>query len=109
MRKLSELSKKIIKEYKKNKKINILKIYQGKNAVDRIKKLFFGTDVKKGKKWAKKWNNYEKSQSIMIIYERKKTSHKVIGFKFVIGTIDSGSVLGEEHNYKKGLEIIKTF
>jgi hypothetical protein len=109
MRSKSELAKKIVNEYKKNPKIEILNINQGKKAVDCIKILFFGENVTHAAEWAKQWNSYEKSQSIMIIYESKKTKNAIIGFKFVIGTINSGSVLGEKHNYEKGMEIIDSF
>ncbi len=109
MRNRSELAEKIVNEYKGDPKINILEIYQGKKAVNCIKTLFFGENVTQATEWAKKWNSYEKSQSIMIIYESKKIKNTIIGFKFVIGTIDSGSVLGEKHKYEKGMEIIDSF
>ena len=107
---MTEISKHVIKQINKNKKINIIKIFKGKYALCNIKLLFFGKNTKKATKWAKYWNNYEKSKSILIVYERKKIKNKVIGFKFIIGSkIGSSSVLGEEHKYKEGLEILKKF
>ena len=49
-------------------------------------------------------DEYQKSRSALIVYERKKIKNKVIGFKLAIGTGDNVSVAGEEYNYEKGFK-----
>tara|TARA_Y100000768_G_C23823504_1_gene607739 strand:+ start:144 stop:479 length:336 start_codon:yes stop_codon:yes gene_type:complete len=104
---MSELARKVIEQSKKDKKIKIIKKIHGKNAVCCIKSLFFGENSSEARTWAQAWNNYEKSRSIMIVYERKKIKNKVIGFKFTIGSLATGSVLGQEHDYEKGLKVLE--
>jgi hypothetical protein len=107
MKTKSELANITYKDIASNKKAKILKVYKGKEAVQKIKNLFFGDDTKKASNWANNWNNYEKSQSIFIIYSYQKIKNKDIHFKFIIGDELDGSVLGERHTYKKGMEIMK--
>ena len=92
---------------KKDTKSKILELHRGKFAVQKIKSLFFGNDYKKASKWASKWNNYEKSQAIFIIYSYQYRVNKVIIFKFIIGDIKTGSALGERHTFLQGKEIMK--
>lgn len=106
MKTKSELANRIYKDIASDKKAKILKVYKGKDALQKIKNLFFGDDTKKASKWASKWNNYEKSQSLFIIYSYQKTKNKDIHFKFIIGDEADGSVLGERHSYKKGMDIM---
>lgn len=102
-----ELPNKIYKDILSDKKAKIFKIYKGRDALQKIKKLFFGDDIKEASKWTKKWNNYQKSKSIFIIYSYQKTKNKDIHFKFAIGDKADGSVLGQKYSYKKGMEIMK--
>jgi len=81
----------------------VLKIFKGRDAVQKAKKLFFGDDTITAADWASAWSSYVKSHSIFVVYlEGQK---KFIHFKFVIGkTEDDGSVIGEKYEYVKGLE-----
>jgi len=108
MKTKSELVNIIYKNITSDKKAKILKVYKGKYALHKIKNLFFDDDKKKASKWASKWNNYEKGQSLFIIYSYQKQKNKNIHFKFVIGDKDDGSVLGEKHRYDKGIELMKS-
>ena len=103
----SELSNYILSEIINNQKINIKKIYKGSIALNKIKKLFFYENKKEANEWAQRWTPYEKSQCIFVIYTYKKRVNIDIVFKFIIGNKDSGSVLGEKYNYKKGIEKIQ--
>ena len=93
MKKNSELAKRIMSDYKGS----IIKKYHGKEALDKIKKIFFD-DKREAQKWSNGWNNYEKSKSLVFFYQKDKK----IGFKFIIGD----SVLGEQYDYKKGRDIL---
>ena len=99
---MSQLAKTILDDFNNNKKITITQIYYGFDAVNKIKKLFFPTDEEQANEWAKHWNDEEQQNSIFFIYQRKLVKNINIGFKFVIGEHDTGSVLGEEHDYEIG-------
>ena len=98
----SQLANHLLTKIKQDHKIK--KLVKGRVAVDSAKMLFFGNKrSKQSINWAKRWNNYEKSQSIFVVYENKKQ----LVFKFIIGTRSTGSSLGEKYPYATGLEVIK--
>ena len=103
MRRKSELAQKIYNEVKANKKVTILNEEQGKFAVAKGKKLFWGKEKELASRWAKKWNNYQKSRSLFLIYANKKKMY----FKFLIGNIKHGFNIGEEFSLKKGMTILE--
>jgi len=97
----SEQANRALDAYKTDKHIKILKIYKGKAAVDGIKKLWLEANlfnkVSEANTWAKKWNTYDKSQSLLIITESRLPKRKfrpVIGYSFEIGDLETGSSLG---------------
>jgi hypothetical protein len=97
----SELANRTLDSVKADKHTQILKIYKGKAAVDNIKKLWLEANlfdkVSDANTWAKKWNNYDKSQSLLIITESRLPKRKfrpVIGYSFIIGDLATGSSLG---------------
>ena len=97
----SEQGKYALDSLKTNKYTKILKIYKGKAAVDGIKKLWLEANLfskeSEANNWAKKWNNYDKSQSLLIISETRLPKRKfrpVIGYSFEIGDLQTGSSLG---------------
>jgi len=97
----SELANHALESYKTNKHIKILTIYKGKAAVDGIKKLWLEAKLfdkeSAANTWAEKWNNYDKSQSLLIISESRLPKRKfrpVIGYSFEIGDLQTGSSLG---------------
>jgi len=98
----SELANRTLAEMQTYKHSKILKIYKGKTAVDGIKKLWLEANLfdkmeSEANKWAKKWNNYDKSQSLLIIYETRLPKRKfrpIMGYVFVIGDVETGSSLG---------------
>ena len=107
----SELANHILEDYRQAKHTTILKAYKGKAAVDGIKKLFFGGDLKKGAAWAKGWSSYEKSQAILLITESRLPKRKfkpVLGYEFLIGDIKTGSSLGSSWpTVREGLLALK--
>lgn len=78
---------------------HVLKTFKGRAALNKAVDTFFNTD----KEWASQWSSKDVTQSAFIVYERMKRTRKYIGFKFVIGDIDTGSVLGEEHLYDEDI------
>ena len=98
---------KLVKRIEKDPKLTIMEIHCGANAVKKIKNLFFPNNKIKGTKWASKWNNYERSKSVLVIYSRKVIKNTYIQFKFIIGEGDNLSSLGEViKNYDDGIEVI---
>ena len=77
-------------------------------AVQKIKKIFFPKDPVGASKWARRWNNYEKSRSAFIIYSIKPRKYIYFRFMFIIGTGDRLSILGEKRNYKDGMNLFNT-
>ena len=97
----SEQANRALDSYKADKYIKILKIYKGKAAVNGIKKLWLEANLfnkeSEANTWAKKWNTYDKSQSLLIITESRLPKRKfkpVIGYSFEIGDLETGSSLG---------------
>ena len=97
----SEVANRALDSFKTDNYSKILKIYKGKSAVDGIKKLWLEANlfdkVSDANTWAKKWNNYDKSQSLLIITESRLPKRKfrpVIGYSFIIGDLATGSSLG---------------
>ena len=108
MNNISADAYKLVKRIEKAPKLTIMETYYGANAVKKIKNLFFPNNKIEGIKWASKWNNYEKSKSVFVIYSRKVIKNTYIHFKFIIGEGDNLTSLGEVmKNYDDGIEIIK--
>ena len=108
MNNISADAYKLVKRIEKDPKLTIIETYYGANAVKKIKNLFFPNNKIEGFKWTNKWNNYEKSKSILVIYSIKIIKDTYIQFKFIIGEGDNLTSLGEVmKNYDDGMEIIK--
>ena len=111
----SELANRTLDEMKTYDHTKILKIYKGKAAVDGIKKLWLEANLfSKGSEantWAKKWNNYDKSQSLLIITESRLPKRKfrpIVGYDFIIGDIKTGSNLGSHwQTQEEGMTTLK--
>ena len=101
------LAKEVLNDYINDKEITIDFIYGGINAVNKIKKLFFPNNESKASIWAKHWNNEEQQHAIFFVYTLQQMGETKIGFKFVIGESDTGSILGEIHDYEKGIIILE--
>lgn len=101
--------------FKTDKYSKILKIYKGKAAVDGIKQLWLEANLfdkeSEANKWAKKWNNYDKSQSLLIISESRLPKRKfrpIVGYEFVIGDLETGSSLGSHwQTYEEGMTTLE--
>lgn len=100
----SKLANHFLDRLKNDKRINIVEIHKGAIGLKKVKKMFFKEDIEAANKWAKTWSSYNKSQSIFVVYTYKKRVNMDMHFKFVIGDMESGSVLGEKYNYEIGLE-----
>lgn len=111
----SELANRTLDEYKTFEHTKILKIYKGGAAVDGIKKLWLEADLfdkeSEANKWAKKWSNYDKSQSLLIISESRIPKRKfrpIVGYDFVVGDLETGSRLGSHwKTYEEGMTTLE--
>jgi hypothetical protein len=111
----SELANRTLAEMQTYEHTKILKIYKGKAAVDGIKKLWLEANLfskeSQANTWAKKWNNYDKSQSLLIITESRLPKRKfrpVIGYSFEIGDLETGSSLGSHWpTYEEGVTTLE--
>ncbi len=109
MKTISKDAKKILEQYKQNDKYTIIKIYYGKNAFNKAKKLFFLNKENKefANKWGKQWTNYQKYHSVLFVFLRPLRKNIHVHFKYIIGSGNSLSVLGERvRNYDKGIQIL---
>ena len=111
----SEQGNYALDSFKTDKYSKILKIYKGKAAVDGIKKLWLEANLfdkeSEANKWAKKWNNYDKSQSLLIISESRLPKRKfrpIVGYEFAIGDVGTGSSLGSHWlTYEEGMATLE--
>jgi|SRR5579862_4761034 len=94
-------------KYITNNKITIIKKYTGINAINKAKKIFFRSDKKEAELWLRDRTINEKKKAIFFVYVRRLQKSEKVGFKFVIGDYETGSVVGEEHNYKTGIILFK--
>lgn len=105
----SELANKVYNDMSSWPKTKIVSIFKGKQAVERIKPLFFPDSDKKATTWTKRWTTAEKSQAVLIIYERTKKVNTIIGYQFIIGNLKTGSSLGSYwDDYNEGITELKS-
>ena len=108
MKKISSDARKILKQYKRNDKYDIIKTFYGRNAVQKIKNLFFPKNKRASTKWASRWTNKEKSQSVFFVFLKKLKKNTYVYFKFIIGSGENLSVLGEVvRKYEAGIRKLK--
>ena len=94
-------SEEYLETIQKDPKCKVLDTVSGTRAVHIMKEVFnASTD------WMSQWSPYEKRNALLIIYSLKKIKNKVIIFQIVIGNKETGSLLGEKFEYKKGLELL---
>ncbi len=113
---ISPVAEKFLNDINSDIRINILKIFKGENAVEKIKRLFFEEgQEEKANEWTNKWTPLLRSQSVFIIYSynkdrnienysQKNRKNTYIHFKFCIGNHDTGSCLGEKYKYGDSVE-----
>ena len=104
----------LIKSCIGDSRINILKVFKGEIAVEKIKRLFFKEgQEEKSNEWINQWSPLLRLQSAFVIYSYTPGSGKSIGksnktstihFKYCIGYSGSGSCLGESYKYNEAIE-----
>lgn len=86
--------------------MKILKKVRGGPAVTAVKKLLYPDDSADATRWASQWTAAQKRGALLFFYERKKRTQSAIGFRFVIGTEENGSVVGQEYSYAVGRQLL---
>ena len=95
--------KEFIDDLKNDPKADILYVYKGMRAMNKVKKIEF-TDLDEADDWADQWTTAQKKKACLIIYSRLKRVHSEIRYKFFI----ADSVLGKRFTYEKGMKMIQS-
>ena len=106
---ISELASEELHRLLNDHRVTIFKIYKGKEALNKIKELFFKDDKIGAEKWSlnTELSSYEKSQGIFVIFSYNTPKRKSMHFIYVVGKPFSGSILGEKWDYDKGMKQLK--
>jgi hypothetical protein len=101
-------AKEYIDELKGDPKIQILYTEKGGAAVNSMKQVFFPYDEAEADKWAAHITPTQKRTAHFIVYSQLKRTKKVIIFKLLLGTKETGSSPGEQFTYEKGMKLIES-
>ena len=100
-------AKEYINELKEDPKVQILYIVKGANSVNVMKQVFFPYDSEAAEKWTTQFAA-KKRTAHLIIYSQLKRIKKVIIFKLLIGSKETGSSPGQQITYEKGMKLIES-
>ena len=100
-------AKEYIDELKEDPKVQILHTAKGGDAVNKMKQGLFPYDEVEANKWAAQIPPAQKRSAHLIVYSQLKRTKKVIIFKLLLGTKETGSSPGEQFAYEKGMKLIE--
>ena len=95
-------------ELKKDPKVQILHTEKGAAAVNIMKQVFYPYDEEAADKWATQITPGQKRSAHLIIYSQLKRTKKVIVFKLLVGTKETGSSPGQQFTYEKGMKLMES-
>jgi hypothetical protein len=95
-------------ELKEDPKVQILHTAKGGDAVNKIKQALFPYDEQTADKWAAEITPSQKRSAYLIVYSQLKRTKKVIIFKLLLGTKETGSSPGQQLTYEKGMKLIES-
>ena len=95
-------------EMKKDPKVQILHTEKGAAAVNIMKQALFPYDEVEANKWAAEITPSQKRSAHLIVYSELKRTKKVIIFKLLLGTKETGSSPGQQFTYEKGMKLIES-
>jgi hypothetical protein len=95
-------------ELKKDPKVQILHTEKGAAAMNSIKQALFPYDEEAADKWAAEITPSQKRSAQLIVYSQLKRTKKVIIFKLLLGTKETGSSPGQQLTYEKGMKLIES-
>jgi hypothetical protein len=101
-------AKEYINELKEDPKVQILHTANGGDSVNKIKQALFPYDEAEADKWAAQIPSVQKRSAQLIVYSQLKRTKKVIVFKLLLGTKETGSSPGEKFTYEKGMKLIES-
>jgi len=101
-------SKEYLDELKEDPKVQILHTAKGAGAMNSIKQALFPYDEEAADKWAAEITSSQKRSAQLIVYSQLKRTKKVIIFKLLLGTKETGSSPGQQLTYEKGMKLIES-
>jgi hypothetical protein len=101
-------AKEYLDELKEDPKIQILHTEKGAAAMNSIKQALFPYDEEGADKWAAEITSSQKRSAHLIVYSQLKRTKKVIIFKLLLGTKETGSSPGQQLTYEKGMKLIES-
>ena len=101
-------SKEYLDELKEDPKVQILYMAKGAAAMNSIKQALFPYDEEAADKWAAEITPSQKRSAHLIVYSQLKRTKKVIIFKLLLGTKETGSSPGQQLTYEKGMKLIES-
>lgn len=96
-------------ELKKDPKVQILHTEKGAAAVNIMKQVFYPYDEEGADKWLRQFTPAQKRTAHLIVYSQLKRTKKVIIFKLLVGTKETGTSPGQQFTYEKGMKLIESF
>ena len=101
-------AKEYLDELKEDPKIQILHTAKGAAAMNSIKQALFPYDEEAADKWAAEITLSQKRSAQLIVYSQLKRTKKVIIFKLLLGTKETGSSPGQQFTYEKGMKLLES-
>jgi hypothetical protein len=101
-------AKEYLDELKEDPKIQILHTAKGAAAMNSIKQSLFPYDEEAADKWATEIKSSQKRSAQLIVYSQLKRTKKVIVFKLLLGTKETGSSPGQQFTYEKGMKLLES-
>ena len=101
-------AKEYLDELKEDPKIQILHTAKGAAAMNSIKQALFPYDEEAADKWAAEITPSQKRSAQLIVYSQLKRTKKVITFKLLLGTKETGSSPGQQLTYEKGMKLLES-
>ena len=101
-------AKEYMVELKEDPKVQILHTAKGAQAVNIMKQALFPYDEQAADKWLTQFTTGQKRTAHLIIYSQLKRTKKVIVFKLLVGTKETGSSPGQQFTYEKGMKLMES-
>ena len=101
-------AKEYMVELKEDPKVQILHTAKGAQAVNIMKQALFPYDEQAADKWLTQFTTGQKRSAHLIIYSQLKRTKKVIIFKLLVGTKETGSSPGQQLTYEKGMKLMES-
>ena len=101
-------AKEYLDELKEDPKVQILHTAKGAAAMNSIKQALFPYDEEAADNWATEITSSQKRSAHLIVYSQLKRTKKVIIFKLLLGTKETGSSPGQQFTYEKGMKLLES-